>query len=463
MKTRVATDDERLQRAVPGRRRPRSRLPGRRRRAHDVDAARRRRDRRQPLAHPAVPEVRRRRQPQLGQGRHQGPRRRPRRARRGRPPRRADHATRCARRCWPRSAPAGPRAPTSTSASPRRRSAGRRTPSTARSSRCSPPATSAPPRTARTSPARRSSRRPRSARSRSTRRTSRRRSASASPCEGSLTAAGIPYETGQEGAQIPALLQRLKDLAARAGGPPPLPEPPDTDHLDALLALGGNQRFRAVADDHDRLEQDLERWRAADQQREKRETEWRDLQRLLRHADGLPVAAARRSRRSPPSATVASSSTTPIRSHRCSTELDRRPARRGQAARRAARRRPARRCRRARGMGRVEQARRRPTATPSSPRRKLVAADPPDVSHRRQAARGARRHPAQRVARPDQPRRRAAATRRASAPPSSSSRRASTVTLPSATIKTDDDLDAYLDELRARVQPHLDADKTVII
>ena len=95
--------------------------------------------------------------------------------------------------------------------------------------------------------------------------------------KGLLTAAGIAYEAGQEGAQAPALLQRLKDLAARAGGPPPLPEPPDTDHLDALLALAGNQRFRAVADDHDRLSADLERWRAADQQREKRERRWRDL------------------------------------------------------------------------------------------------------------------------------------------------------------------------------------------
>ena len=37
------------------------------------------------------------------------------------------------------------------------------------------------------------------------------------------------------------------------------------------------------------------------------------------------------------------------------------------------------------------------------------------------------------------------------------------MTPPSATIKTDDDLDAYVDQLRALVQPHLDAGKTVII
>jgi hypothetical protein len=108
---------------------------------------------------------------------------------------------------------------------------------------------------------------------------------------GLLTAAHIAYEPNQEGSQLSALLQQLKGFANRAGGPPPLPERPDTDHLDALLALAGNQRFRAVADDHDRLSSDLERWRTAAVQREKRETEWHDLERLLRHAEGLPVAA----------------------------------------------------------------------------------------------------------------------------------------------------------------------------
>jgi hypothetical protein len=110
--------------------------------------------------------------------------------------------------------------------------------------------------------------------------------------KGLLTAAGIAYEPGQEGAQLSALLQQLKDLAARAGGLPPLPEAPETDHLDALLALAGNQRFHEVADHHARLSADLEQWRIAAAQRAKREREWHDVERLLRHAEGLPVAAA---------------------------------------------------------------------------------------------------------------------------------------------------------------------------
>ena len=107
---------------------------------------------------------------------------------------------------------------------------------------------------------------------------------------GLLTEAKILYENGREGAEIPALLQHLKDLGGRAGGPPPLPEAPNTDHIDALRGRGGNQLFRAVADDHDRLLVDLRGWRSAGQKRETHEAAWKDLQRLLRHAEGLPVA-----------------------------------------------------------------------------------------------------------------------------------------------------------------------------
>jgi hypothetical protein len=108
---------------------------------------------------------------------------------------------------------------------------------------------------------------------------------------GLFAAANIPYESGQEGAQIPALLQRLKEVAARAGGSPPLPEPGDASHTDALLALGGNQQFRAVADDEKRLRSDFDKWKSNEQKRQARETEWAELQRLVRHAEGLDITS----------------------------------------------------------------------------------------------------------------------------------------------------------------------------
>jgi hypothetical protein len=108
---------------------------------------------------------------------------------------------------------------------------------------------------------------------------------------GVLTEAKVAYTSGKEGAAISGLVQHLLDLAARAGGPPPLPEPPDTAHLDGIAALAGNQQFRAVAKHAEQLRQDIKTWSAAAEQRANREQAWRNLDRLLVHAASLDVAA----------------------------------------------------------------------------------------------------------------------------------------------------------------------------
>jgi hypothetical protein len=108
---------------------------------------------------------------------------------------------------------------------------------------------------------------------------------------GLLTQARIPYENSQEHAQVPALLQKLIDLAGDAGGPPPLPQPPDTSHIQALQALGGNQQFRAVADDHEQLKASLSVWQSAAERRAERQREWEALDALLRHARDLDISA----------------------------------------------------------------------------------------------------------------------------------------------------------------------------
>ena len=113
------------------------------------------------------------------------------------------------------------------------------------------------------------------------------------------TAAGIAYEAEPEAAQIPAFLQQLKDLAARAGGPPPLPEPPDAEHVDALLSArrqssGSGRSLTTMTD----CATDLEDWRAADHSAKSARRAWSNLQRLLRHAER---PADRRQRWHPPS------------------------------------------------------------------------------------------------------------------------------------------------------------------
>lgn len=114
---------------------------------------------------------------------------------------------------------------------------------------------------------------------------------------GVLTEAKVPYTSGKEGAAISGLMQHLLDLAAHAGGPPPLPEAPDTVYLAGIAALAGNQQVRAVAEYADQLRLDIKTWSSAGEQRAARESAWRMLERLLLHAAQLDVVALVRAQR----------------------------------------------------------------------------------------------------------------------------------------------------------------------
>lgn len=272
--------------------------------------------------------------------------------------------------------------------------------------------------------------------------------------------AGVPYNPGQVGPQIPVLLQRLKTLAARCGGAPPLPAPPNTDHIDDLAALSGNRRFSAVGDDYARLRADLDRWLETDKRREQREAEWQDLRRLLRHADGIPIAAAV----GPPSAAILAErqlldDPDPVLpllqqlTDSLRTEVKRRAILLAAAQRTA--------------IGELEawdewEQLEKGDRDAIVIDAKLVPAHEPDVST---GAKLLESLDATSLAawqdrislvpgRRDQARHRAAKQLE----PESVA-----VQLSSATIKGSDDLKAYVDDLRARVQPHLDAHKTVIL
>jgi hypothetical protein len=109
---------------------------------------------------------------------------------------------------------------------------------------------------------------------------------------GVLTEAKVPYTAGKEGAAISGLVQHLVNLAARVGGPPPWPEPPDTSHLDGIAALVGNQQVRAVAQLAEQLRQDIGTWSTAAARQSEREEAWRTLDRLLSHAKVLDISEA---------------------------------------------------------------------------------------------------------------------------------------------------------------------------
>ncbi|OBG23488.1 hypothetical protein A5765_18805 [Mycolicibacterium celeriflavum] len=278
--------------------------------------------------------------------------------------------------------------------------------------------------------------------------------------KGLLTAAAIPYEPGQEGLQIPALLQHLKDLAAQCGGEPPLPQQPATDHIDALLAISGNQRFRSVAGEHEQLSTWLDQWQARAQQRKKREASWQEFQRLIRHAEGLGVVAdvapavdaveAGRQLLDDPDPVIPliAKVTSALR-----TELERLAADLGAARQSAVAELEA-----WDGWVELSPADRASIIKDSG----LNSVDVPKPASNDELLRLLDETPLRSwndlislvPRRRDQARLRAAKQLE----PESIS-----VTPPSATIRTTAELEAYVDEVRNRIRPHLDANKTVII
>lgn len=100
---------------------------------------------------------------------------------------------------------------------------------------------------------------------------------------------GLPVKSGEEAEAIPRVLQRLADLAADAGGPPPLPERPSTAAVQALQALSGNEQFVAVYEARGSLLDSFMAWSKAKALREERRPQWDIAQRLLAHAAGRHI------------------------------------------------------------------------------------------------------------------------------------------------------------------------------
>lgn len=104
---------------------------------------------------------------------------------------------------------------------------------------------------------------------------------------GALTAAGVVYTEGQEGAAISGLLQYLTDLAAQAGGAPPLPVASESAHVAELRQLAGNALVKQTAEHAADLKVDISRWKELAGGRQSRLDQWDRLNRLLNHAAGL--------------------------------------------------------------------------------------------------------------------------------------------------------------------------------
>jgi hypothetical protein len=109
---------------------------------------------------------------------------------------------------------------------------------------------------------------------------------------GLATSMGLTCQPGEEAEAVPRLLRRLTELAARAGGDPPLPERLSTATMEELQGLAGNEQLVEVYEQRERLLADYRAWTAAEAEIARRLPRWEALERLLQQARDLPEAGA---------------------------------------------------------------------------------------------------------------------------------------------------------------------------
>jgi len=99
---------------------------------------------------------------------------------------------------------------------------------------------------------------------------------------------GCQAKQGEELAVIPEFLQKMQDLTDRAGGEAPKPERPDTTALDEIRLTSGNEQILSLYNRREELKAAIDNWNDLARRIEKRMIEWEKLKRLTGHAD-LPV------------------------------------------------------------------------------------------------------------------------------------------------------------------------------
>ncbi len=106
-----------------------------------------------------------------------------------------------------------------------------------------------------------------------------------------LHKAGITVNQGDELNHVPRLLQAMAELADRAGGEAPKPERPDTSILEDIRLAAGNDQLLALHRRREELTRDIGQWTDLRRRIDARWPAWLDLKRLMKHASRLQTAA----------------------------------------------------------------------------------------------------------------------------------------------------------------------------
>ncbi len=105
-----------------------------------------------------------------------------------------------------------------------------------------------------------------------------------------LQKVGLVGKQGEELALVPGFLQKMQELAERAGGEAPKPAKPDTAALDEIRLAAGNEQLLTIYNRREELIQAIDAWRVLAAGIDSRWLSWNTLKRLMVHAASLPDA-----------------------------------------------------------------------------------------------------------------------------------------------------------------------------
>lgn len=102
-----------------------------------------------------------------------------------------------------------------------------------------------------------------------------------------LQKVGLSAKQGEEFAYVPQFLQKMLELGDQAGGEAPKPARPDTAFLDEIRLTAGNEQLLALYNRRDELGGSIDSWTDLAERITKRWPNWAVLKRLMAHASGL--------------------------------------------------------------------------------------------------------------------------------------------------------------------------------
>jgi len=105
-----------------------------------------------------------------------------------------------------------------------------------------------------------------------------------------LQKVGLTAKQGEELGYVPQFLQKMMELANQAGGDAPKPARPNTSSLDEIRLTAGNEQLLSLYNRRDEISQWSDTWTFLAERITKRWPSWTVLKRLMAHAAGIQDA-----------------------------------------------------------------------------------------------------------------------------------------------------------------------------